>query len=339
MGWKLKALVFLFGLALLTSGAWPLSLLCFLYLFLSQRRRSPSYSTEGARTRINLPWRQLIAAFLLLLSGIAFASGGMLSPLAFFAAGAALVAWPSLVRILSLAKLVPVEDTILLRSKYMPMSWCALAELKPGADQFPMGVSSFGGTILVFTDTGKTYSLARCFAFSRREAEERILTVFRLVARNGRAGVFLLPLDASLAADVLRVRVSPMKLRSDFLPASASKVSGLLTLECSDGRVRRASAFEVGTPGAPALPGRARDLDSRPLTWEVFDAIGKRTRWPEPDRFSDLLYSMVATKGVPLAERVRQLESSGDQLTIRSLSGDEVQTTRPQLRAIVSIYS
>jgi len=339
MGWKLRVLALLLGLALLTSGTWPLSLLCFLYLLLSQKRRPSPGPSERTRTRFNLPWRHLLASLLLLLSAVALASGGTLSPLVFFAAGGALLAWPTLGRRLNLTGLVPVEGAILLRSKYFPVFWCALAELKPGAEQFPMSVSSFSGTILVFTDTGKTYSLASCFALGRKEAEERTLALFRSAAPSGRAGAFLLPLDASGAADVLRARLSPLKLHSDALPAYASKVSGLLALECSNGRVRRAAAFEVGTPGAPALPERAKELDSAPLTWEVFDAIGKRTRWPEPDGFSDLLDSMVATRGVPLAERVRQLESSGDQLTVHSLSGDEVKTTRPQLRAIVSIYS
>lgn len=102
----------------------------------------------------------------------------------------------------------------------------------------------------------------------------------------------------------------------------------------------RAGAYSIRSPSArPAITERGASTAGSPLTWEVLDAIGSRARWPEPDRFSTLLDTLAATRGVPVGERIRELASSGDQLTVQSLSGEEVQTSRPQFRALLSIYS
>ncbi len=336
MGWKLKALAVYVGLASFGAGAWPLGLLCFIYLLASLRpKRSGSVLRLGPR----ISPRYLLAAAMVLLSAVALASGGVLSPIVFLAVGGVLLAWPVLVRRLPLAELVPQGDSIVLRSRFLPILWCAVAEVKPGAEPFPMAASAFSGTLMVNTDTGRTHSLATCLALNRNEAEARVVESFRSAAPGVRAGAYLLPLGAGDAAEVLKQRGSTMKLQWDDLPGSASRVSGLLVLDCYRGTVRKAAAFERAADGAPSPPGRLLGLGRPPLIWEVFDSIGKRTRFPEPDRFSDLLDSMLATRGAPLAERVRELESAGELLTVRSLSGEEIGTTRTQLRAIVSIYS
>jgi hypothetical protein len=340
MGWKAKALALLLGLAFIGLGAWPLGILCFLFLFVAVRPRRPNQGDQkkGAGPRLSL--RSVAAAPLFLLAGVAFASGGVLSPAAFFGAGAAVLLWPSIASRLGLRELVPVPDSILLKSKYLPFLWCAVAELKPGAAPYPMAVSDFSGTLLVCTDAGRAYCIASFRALGRREAEQKAVADLRSFVPSGRPGAYLLPLDSPAAADLLRVRLSPLKLPSGDLAKSAAGLSGMLLIESGRGKVSRASAFRAEGPStSPSLPSRPKRLDVLPLTWEVFDSVGKRTRWPDPDRFSDLLDSMLATKGVPFAERVSQLESTGDLLKVSSLSGEEVPTTRQQFRAIVSIYS
>jgi hypothetical protein len=340
MGWKAKVIALLFGLAFIGLGAWPLGILCFLYLFAAVRSRRPKQSDQMTGTNHRLSLRSVAATLLFLLGGAALASGGVLSPVAFFGAGAVALLWPSIVSRPCLRELVPVADSILLRSKYLPFFWCAVAELKPGAEQYPMAASSFSGTLLICTDAGRTYCIASIRALRRREAEQKAVADLRSCVPTGRPGAYLLPLDSAAAAEVLRVRLSPLKLLSGDLAKSAAGLSGILLVESGRGIVSRASAFRVeGPSAAPSLPDRPKRLDVPPLTWEVFESVGKRTRWPDPDRFSDLLDSMLATKGVPLAERVNQLESSGDLLKVRSLSGEEVPTTRQQFRAIISIYS
>jgi hypothetical protein len=338
MGWKAKAIALLLGLAFFGAGAWPLGIICLLSLALSLRaRRKPRQGKPAPRGRLHS--RTLLASVLLVLSGVALASGGMLSPLVFFAGGAIALTWPVWVKFLPLAELAPVGDSILLRSKYLPVFWCSIAELKPGVEPFPMAASALSGTLLAFTDTGRTYLAVTCRALRRNGAEARLLAELRAASSAGRAGAFLLPMDARAAADLLRLELSPLKSGGEFAVPVAS-TSGLLVLECRGGCVKKAAAFTVeGTADAPAFPGSPHELDSQPLTWEIFEAIGRRTRWPDPDRYSGLLDSMLATRGEPFAERLEQLESSGDQVTIRSLTGENVVATRPQLRAIVSIYS
>ncbi len=340
MGWKLKALALLVGLMSFGLGSWPLGLLCFAYLFLTTRPRRRKQETAKRSSKSHLSARLILGGFMLLLSAIALSSGGTFSPLLFLTAGGILLLWPTLLRRLSLGELVPVSGSILLRSKYLPFVWCAVAEVKPSAEPFPLAASSFAGTLLVNTDTGRTYSLALRRAFGRGDAESKIVETFRSAAPGGRAGAYLLPLDADAASDVLRQLGKPIRLPPGDIPGALSRVSSLLALDSARGVVRKLSAFEIAdSVRAPRLPGRFGDLESSPLTWEVFDAVGKRTRFPEPDSYSNLLDSMMATKGVPLAERVRELESSEGYLKIRSLSGEEVKATRTQLRVLVSIYS
>jgi hypothetical protein len=338
MGWKTKALAGILGLAFLGAGAWPLGVVCFLYLALSLKAKQTPKRASLPRRRLLNP-RTVLASLLLALSAAALASGGVLSPLVFLAGGAVALGWPILVRVLPVAELAPVSDSVLLRTKYLPFFWCSVAELKPGAEPFPLAASAFSGTLLTFTDTGRTYCAVTCRALGRREAEAHLLGAFRSAPPAGRASAFLLPLDAGAAADILKLKLSPLKPEGDFAKYVAG-VSGLLVLECSGGSVTRAAAFAVeGRTQAPAFPGRTGWLDAPPLTWEIFDAIGKRTQWPEPDSYSDLLESMLATRGEPFPGRFAQLASSGDELTVRSLSGEDVVTTRAQLRAIVSVYS
>ena len=264
---------------------------------------------------------------------------GALSPFVFFAAGLASLFWRSLVRGLPRSDVVPVRDSILVRPRLMPFTWSAVAELKPGSDDFARAASSFSGKLLVFTDTGKVYSVPSCFALSKGEAEAKIMDEFRREALAGRAGAFLLPLDSIQATGVLSRNLSRMKNPMEQIARSAPRIPGALFIECGGGHVLRASVLDQTPAPKPKLPGDPEVMSNPPLTWEVFESVAKGTRWPQPDSLSNLLDSMVATRGVPLAERVRGLETEGDGLKIQSLSGDEVRASRTQLRALVSLYS
>ncbi len=338
MGWGRRLFAVIVGLAAFTVGLWPVGALCFLYLAISLRRKKHTQQQEKVRSRVRSPLRHVAAGGLVLLAVIALVSGGTISPLAFLGSAIAVLMWPSLPRALHLSEMAPQSNSVLLRSKRVPIEWCSLAELKPGAEDFPRAVSSFAGTLLVFTDTGKAYAMASCRALSRKEAEARVLSEFRSAALS--AGSYLLPLDSETAAEVLRARLSRTKKLSLDLAESASSVSGALLLECSGGSILRAAAFEMeGTAPEPSIPQRPDELGNTPLLWEVLDSVGKRTRWPEPDAVSNLLESMLATRGEPIAERVRSLEGTGSRVTAESLAGEAVQLSRPQLRAIVTIYS
>lgn len=339
MGWKAKTLTALAGLAAFGAGAWFLGVICFAYLVISMRPKRRGPPDGGVRSGFRVSPRHVVGGFMVLLSALAVASGGTLSPPLFLAAGGVVLFWPTLVRRMPLGGLVPVNGSILMRSKYVPTTWCAVAELKPGAGPFPMAASSFAGTLLVCTDTGRTYSLVRCSALGRGEAEAKVIERFRSAAPTARAGAYLLPLNSDEGAGVLRQLGRQTKLPPADLPGAASRVSAFLVLDCTGGSVTKYAAYETGGTPRARLPGGLHTLEGALLSWEVFDGVGKRTRFPEPDGLSNLLDSMLATKGIPLAERVSELQSSADVIRVRSLSGDEVSATRTQLRAVVSIYS
>ncbi len=338
MGWASRLIALVLGLVTFGIGLWPFGTLCFLYLFFSFRPRQSRKGDDEHASRGRIPRRLFFAAGLFIISAIAETTGGTWSPIFFFFAGTVTLLWPLLLPRIPLSETVPVADSILLRSRYFRFDWAALAELKPGAEPFPRALSSFAGTLLVFTDTGKAYALATCRSSGREDAEEELLGQFRLSAKD--AGAYLFPLDSGTAADVLRLKLSRAKVPLSDLSRSTFGVSGMLALSCSAGRVLKASAFEVDGPSRSASVHTGEGhVDSAPLVWEVLEAIGKRTRWPEPDPISNLLDSMAATRGVPIAERVKDLEGSGDKVRVHSLAGEEILISRPQLRALISVYA
>ena len=73
-------------------------------------------------------------------------------------------------------------------------------------------------------------------------------------------------LGSGAAADLMKLKLSPLKPGEDFAKSVAA-VSGLLVLECSGGSVRKAAAFAVeGTAQTPAFHARPGCLDAPPLT-------------------------------------------------------------------------
>jgi len=329
MGRRLKLAAAVVGLVSFGVGAWPLGALCFLCLAVTLWPRRLGHFSS----------RQFLGMVMFLLSAMAVAFGGTLSPFVFAVAGAALLAWPAALRSLHFDVLVPVEGSIMMKTNLHPFTWAALAELKPGPEEFPRSVSGFSGSLLVFTDTGQVYSIARCSALDMRVAETKVLDAFRESLPTGGAA-YLMPLSSSQAAGVLRQRFTKTGIPMQQLAQSASRISGAMLLECDGGFVRKASVSGIrGVSAEARLPVNPGEVASPPLAWEVFEALGKRTKWPAPDSFSGLLNTMLATRGVPLGERIKELEGSGEEVRVRSLSGEEVTTTRAQLRALISIYS
>jgi hypothetical protein len=335
MGWSLRLVALLVGLVSFASGLWPVGIFCFLWLAFSFRPKR-SRRPEGGH---NLPHpfgRYTLGGALLTVSAAAAFSGGTLSPVIFLAAGALVLLWPTLRACSLFSEAVPVEDSILLRSKHFPFVWYALAEAKAGPESFPRALSSFTGTLVIFTETGRVYSLAKCCALGRVEAEDKLLDQFRSPLH----GAYLLPLDAGSAADAFRAKLAPRKLPPGDLAESAPRASGVLTFTCSYGTVDQAGYYDVSAEASsPSLPASWAFLRPRPLLWEVLDSLGKRTKWPGPDAFSNLLDSLVATKGEPLAERLKSLEGSEGHVAAESLAGESLMLSRPQLRAMVAIYS
>ncbi|MDE1853398.1 MAG: hypothetical protein KGI38_06590 [Thaumarchaeota archaeon] len=335
MGWKLKLVLALASLASFGAGAWIVGVACVIALALTFRRGRVQSKLGDAK---GLSPRFLLAGGLFMLAALAAASGGTYSPSAFLVGGSLVLAWPLIASSGAFAEAMAVEGSIALRSKYFPFTWYAVAELKTGPEDFARTAGSFSGELMVFTDSARAYALTRCFALRLGQAEAELLQTLRDAATDRRTGAYLLPLDSSQAASILRVRVSSTPLPRD-LATQASNLSGLLVLSADGGMVDRASAYKLlGNKVAPSVPsGRSHPV--RLLLWEVLDCVGKKVRWPEPDSYSNLLDSVMATRGERVSERFAEMEGSGATVKVQSLGGEKLELTRPQLRAIVSIYS
>ncbi len=335
MGWGAKIAAGVLGVLLIGSPLWPVAIGCFLYLLFALRPKQ-----KGTASRGGLRQRHVLALILFGLSALALASGGVASPMVFASLGGVVLFWPVVGRLLSMDEVVPAKDSVLLRSRYSPFGWRAVAELKPGPESFPRALSAFTGTLVVLTDPGRVFVLAACTAWSRAAAEEKLTCRLKASLPSRRQGAYLLPLDSGAATEVFRQRFTRLRLPSSDLVKAVSRVSGAVLLDCSGSEVRAAGAFTIaGQAKFATIPCRGGELDSPPLTWEVFEAIERKTRWPEPDSYSSLLESMSASRGEPLGERLKTMAGSEGVMSLESLGGVQVQVTRSQLRAIVALYS
>lgn len=339
MGLWLKITAGFLVFALIAGPLWPVAIGCLLYLAISLRpRRSALGKPEAPRSRA---FRGYVpASFFFVLGALALALGGRLSPVALFIGGAVALLWPVDPYLLRTGALTPATDSVVLRSKYFPFAWHALAELKPGSESFPRSLSSFEGTLIIFTDRAQCYSLVSCFAVGQREAESKLLLQLRSEYLGRRSDAHPLPLDSKEAAGTLRRKLSRTNLPASDIVGGAPGVAGAVLLECRRGTVVKAGSFRVEEESrSPRLPRANQDVRGQPLTWEVLESLGKGTRWPDPDSFSVLLESLAATRGVHLGDRLHKMESSEGKVLVQGLAGGEVRVTRPQLRAIVSIYA
>lgn len=340
MGWVAKVAALLMGLGALGVGLWPFAGICFGYIVFTMRPKGHgSRGPAGELSRPHSP-RLLMALFSYLFGAVAYASGGTYSPLVFFIAGSVLVLWPPLTSFLPVSEVVPQADSVLLRSRYYPLAWSCVAEVKAGNDPLPRALSHVRGRLLVFSGPGRAYLLVGCTAFTRQAAEAALLGELRSAVRGGSGCAYILPLDAGSAADVLKTRLRRVKTRSRDLLADARSGPGAMLLDSQAGRVERASAFDIADQShSPSIPSPGGRVNVPPLLWEVLEAMGNGTRWPEPDALSSLLDSMSTTRGEPLADRVGAMEGSKEGVRLESLGGVEVRMSRPQFRAIVSLYS
>jgi hypothetical protein len=338
MAWAGRLLVLLIGTVSFAVGLWFIGITSVLYVAISLRPKSKDAEKKTSapgRFRKHLP----LAVGLYIISAVAYLAGGTFSPIVFFMAGSIVILWPHLPVGSTTAPVEPIGGSILLRSKYAPFLWYAVAEVKASPEDFPRAASSLLGTLVIFVDEGRAYALAKCRAWSRDDAESRLISEFRASTSRRQSQAFLFPLDAKSASELFLHKLSETKIRGD-LATHAASLPGLLVLHACDGRIDRASAYKISASlGPPSLPLRCTEMLNRPLVWEVLEGIGKRSKWPGPDAYSNLLNSIAATRGETVGERLDGIEGSGDSVVVRSLGGETLELSRPQLRAILSIYS
>lgn len=371
MGLMLKGLAVLVGLMLLSLGAWPISAILFLYAFsglilrsFRLRRRSPPTAASPApreggqvapavsfKGRLGHPWRRAIGMVFILLSAVAVAESGTLSPFVFGGVGLVLLLWgTSVVRLGGRGSLRPEAESILLRRSYDPIHWLALAEVKLATKQAGRALGGIDETLLVMSSEGgpSLFVVLEATSLTHRGAEETLLARFsELVRISAPLGAYLLPVDSAEAVDRLRLSVEPVRLDAKGWPSSLSTTDyDVLTVEARRGGfVHSVGAYRrdpdgSGKTGANLPP--ARQALSRPsLLWEVFQELSKKLEWQKPDGYTTFLASMFATHGETFGERVSEAggAESSQQVLVQSLGSPPVKMSRAQLRAIARVYS
>lgn len=338
MGRTRRLFVGLVGAVSFAAGLWFVGIISILYLAISFRPR-PKVAGGEANVKSRTSIRLFLAGALFLLSAVAFSTGGTYSPVLLTSAALIVFFWPHLHFGSTFSQVIPIEESILLRSKYVPFLWYALAEVKPGPEDFPRAASSLSGTLVVFVDAARAFALAKCRAWRRNDAEAQLLSRLKASASSRQSRAYILPLDAKAASELFLHEFSLTKLPED-LATHASSLPGLLVVHALGGRIERASAYRIETPSdSPSIPLRCKEIENKPLLWELLESIGRRSRWPGPDAYSNLLDSVAATQGEPIGERLGGIEGSGGSIVVQSLGGERLELSRPQLRAIVSIYS
>ena len=338
MGRTAKLLALFVGLAAFGLGLWLVGVLCFLYLLVSSRPGRGRSSPPETHNRPTIRTRFWVALVLLLFSATALASEGTLSPIILLGLASVAFLWPVLPFRSAFSRVFPVEDSILLRSAYIPFVWHGLAEVKPGAEDLPRALASYAGTLVLLKKSGATYVHVAAVALDARSAEARIISQLREAAGSiSPKGAYLLPLDSKVSYNIFRLNLTRISPRKGELAVQGADVA---VLDSADGFVRRLGAYITSWGLEPwaAFPSANRRPPRDPLLWEVLQSIGKERRWPDPDRYSDLLASIHATKGEPIAQRFNGIEGSGPTFTVQGLGGDALELSRPQLRAIVAVY-
>lgn len=346
MGWKLKTLAVFLALVFLAATLWQLSLLIFAALIIPPvarrfTRRDGGGQGRGRRFHV----REIAGGVFLILSFIAFAEGGTLSPLLFGGLGLLFLGWGHL-PMLSVGSLKPVKDSTLLRNSLVPIRWTAVVEVKPITRDLGKALSGVREPIIVkATGASAIYVTVSRIAFSESSAER---TILEDIERMGRGviplGAYLLPLDSSQAAMILAEPLAPVELSEDGWALTLSTGAyDVLTVSPSKGFAHSLGLYARAEANAkPGMPGETMRFDHPPLLWEIFKSLDGRVKWPNPDRYTSFLSSIFATGYEPIGSNIIDAgtpSTTSETVVVKSHSSPAVELSRVQLRAIMMIYS
>jgi len=346
MGWKLKALAFVFALLALGAGALIIAIPLLAYVFLPwYLNRRKNRGTDGGRAGGGgLAWAKYLGFLLLALALIALASGGEFSVLLFGGVGAALVYLGSEHGRGSLLAPAAQKESILLRDRLLPFRWCSVAQVKSSAGDMAKVLVALNEKTVVRTE-GKAAAFVTLQSSALTEAEaerkmvERLRELSRLLVGSG---VYLLPLEAGPALSLIRLPCEAVKLDTGNLDHSLATQSYDYLTICPRGhQVVALGAYQKRENGPSRLTTDARQPLKKPvLVWEVAKSLEQRVKLPGPDDETVFMSSLAATRGADVGERVVHNGSGrGATLLVRSLRTPEIELSRAQLRALIRTYS
>jgi len=349
MGWLVKSGAFLLAIMLFGVGAWEITLVIFAWLFVPpilRARRGNGASQGNGKPRGKFPFRFVLGGFLLLLAFVAYLSHGTFSPLVFGSLGLLVVLWGRLPMSVLGSKMKPVKESILLRSSPLPISWAAVAEVKPLTRDVGRALAGVAGTIVVCaSETPAVYMVVERRAASERSAEEAILATLKETAFSlSPLGAYLLPLDSNQALALLQPSLESSKIgQADWSNAVASGTYDTLSIKQEKGFARSLGLYrrvDQGREGRGRIPSSSQEFAHPPFLMEVFKAVGSRLTWPHPDQYTAFLSSLVATSGEPIGTRVLDAGAAPQSqiVVVKSQGSPPVELSRAQLRAVVRMY-
>ena len=345
MGWSLRLFALSVGLVSLSVGLWPVFLLSVVFLAFSFRKpktRRANVSRQEVFAKPKRPWgRYVLGVLLLLLAAVAMGAGGTFSPIVFFLSGLVVLSWPQLMTNGLASGVVPVRESVLMRSRLFPLHWHALAEVKLESQVQTRGVSAMDGRLLVFA--GKTPSalqVVSVYALGYEQAEEKVIRRLRRETRMlSQRGAHLLPLDSEDAGARLSLELDRLSIGTEDIEASTSLPFDVFSLQVKEGLVVAHRAFRISEPvGSPRMPSPDLSATRHPLLAEVVEKIGERHGWPGPDEFSPFIAALDASRAEPIADRIIMRGEKEGKLLVETPGGALVGLTRPQLRMLARIY-
>jgi hypothetical protein len=349
MGWLVKTGAFLIAIMLFGVGAWEITLVIFAWLFIPlvlKFRRGKQGSSQERKLRGKFPVRGVLAGFLFFLAFAALLSHGTFSPLFFGSLGLLVLLWGRIPVAAVGSALKPVDESILLRSSPLPVSWVAVAEVKPLTRNVGGAMAGVTGTVLVSaSEIPSIYVVVERRAAGERSAEDEILAALKETALSlSPLGAYLLPLDSKQAAALLQPSLEASKIgEGDWSNAISSGTYDLLSIRQergfarSLGLYRRVDQERVGRGG---LPPASQEFAHPPFLMEVFKAVGNRLTWPNPDQYTAFLSSLLATSGEPIGTRILDAgaASQAQMVVVKGQGSPPVELSRAQLRAVVRMY-
>ena len=349
MGWMTKLLAFLVAIMLFGVGAWQLTLLIFAVLFIPpilKARKGKTASQDKGRALGRFPVRKVVGAFLFLLAFAAYLAHGTVSPFVFASVGLLVMVWGTIPISVLGSRLKPVEESILLRSSPLPVSWAAVAEVKPLTRDLGRAMAGVTGTVLVSaSETPSVYVVVERRAAGERSAEDAILSALKETAFSlSSLGAYLLPLDSTQAAALFQPSLEASKFgEGDLWTALASGTYDVLSIRQERGFAKSVGLYrrvDQGREGRARIPLPPQDLKHPLFLAELFKAVGARLVWPSPDQYTAFLSSLLATSGEPVGTRILDAGagSQSQMVMVKSQGSPSVELSRAQLRAVVRMY-
>ncbi len=352
MGWKLKVLAILFAFFALSLGAWLIAGAIFAYLFIhymvsNKRSSDDRRAKEKVRGEPSkrLPLRQLAGFVFAGLGVTAYASGGRFSPVFLASIGLLLLLYRRLPRLFPRARLV--KESVLIRGVVVSFRWFAAAEFKISTRDPASVLCRVNGRILMVSALSlRIFLVCSALSLTRRAAERKLAEKFGQVARTiAPSGVYLLPLESRQALNLVNPSVDNIGMKtSDFLQHLSSTEFDTISIETVDGQLKFASVY-LSKQGKKSrrhvllLPPREIPV-GHPSLLQLFETIGRRGGWPNPDRYVTFLSSLFATRGEESGHRITETVTSSNQqlLLVKSVGTPFVELTKAQMRAIIEIY-